>query len=481
MANGNNLSDEQKKALESYLNVEPSPFEIDEAFQLTPDRIGSMASSLLPNEISSASPALPIEDVPPLVVEDSVPKINQPQLPIINAPTKPELPSVKTAQKTRIEGSVPFQPSPMQKLLDEYNNLYNPKQMQMESDEMSKALDHKKDLALLDIFMKGGSQLASGIAQTKPAQIVEVAGLADIDIAKAKEKSNLSKRQIESLEAQMKMLDVQEMTDPNSPTSKIYRQTLREMAPSIASMPELQNASAKMVSGVYPMVKEKLDLEARNAQRQILLEQKMESLDQRKREEDRRLNEAYTKFADRMQKDKQFQALESQGMNFSQIDRLLDAARKGNEVSVAALGSKMARAMGEVGVLTDADVTRYLGTLSYGRKINSWFEKGMKGQLPKPQTDEIQQVADIMKTLHKEQIMPIYNKYANLMVANYGVAPEEALKKLAAPGYTTDYFNEKPKVEEKKSQFPKQVRKGNKIATVSNEKELKEAQEEGFE
>jgi hypothetical protein len=46
--------------------------------------------------------------------------------------------------------------------------------------------------------------------------------------------------------------------------------------------------------------------------------------------------------------------------------------------------------MGEVGVLTDTDVVRYLGQKSWGRKLKSWYEGGAKGKLPEESLQELQ-------------------------------------------------------------------------------------------
>ena len=454
-----NLSPEDQQMFEEYFKQKSSPsnipFNAGSAIPASEKYFDSNPfpyTSMLPQSdiLSPSKEEVPQQNNIPfyeLPFEKQVAPIAEAQTPIASAPKGGPQAPIHSLQQALPPG--PQEPSPMQNLLSQYKNLYSSDQLQSDADGMNKALDRKKELSILDMFMKGGSQLMSGIAQTKPGEVIQTAGLADIDIEKAKQKSGLTDRQRQALEAQMKILDVEEMNDPNSPTSKVYRQTLQDIAPSIASMSDLKNASAMMINKIIPQVKMKLDNEARIAQHQLTLSMKHEQMDQRKLEEERRKNSLFFSSAQKLKtQDKRFGKLQEQGMNFDQIDTLIDAAKKGNEASVAAIGTKLARAMGEVGVLTDTDVTRYLGNLSYGRKINSWFSKGMNGILPKPQIKEIQEVVDIMKHLQSTQIMPLYNEYASQLVSNFPgeLTPDEALSRLGAPGYTKRYIsNEKSK------------------------------------
>jgi len=79
--------------------------------------------------------------------------------------------------------------------------------------------------------------------------------------------------------------------------------------------------------------------------------------------------------------DPRFKKTMEQTMAFDDVAQLLKEAEGGNEQAVGALGTKLARAMGEVGVLTDTDVVRYVAGQSWGRKLRDWFTKGAIGQL----------------------------------------------------------------------------------------------------
>jgi hypothetical protein len=467
-----NLSPEDQQMFEEYFKQKNEPSMVDNAFDITPDKLNPLAQSIAnggqdlmnmfqsPN-FKTSDESFNFNQNPSQNIE--VPQENE-QPPFYQLPFEKQGSPVSQFQQVSLKMPMPQQqitpqassemgsqqPSAMQNLLGEYKKLYSPGQLQTDVDQMTQALDKKKELALLDMFMKGGSQLAAGIARTKPAETIQTAGLADIDIEKAKQKSGLTDRQRQALEAQMKILDVEEMSDPSSPTSKIYRQTLKEMAPSIASMPELKNASAHMVAGVYPMVKDKLSREAQGAQRELLLGLKQQQIEQRQKEEGRRTQQAYYNVSKDFEGNSTVKELKKQGLAFDQVDKLIGEAERGNEAALGSVGTKLAKAMGEVGPLTESDVTRYLGNSSYARQFQTWRSKRFEGKMPKPAGKDIRIVAQMMRDLQQTQLLPIYETYAGRMVelSDGTLSPEDALRKLSAPGYENDFFKKKPKKQE---------------------------------
>lgn len=108
--------------------------------------------------------------------------------------------------------------------------------------------------------------------------------------------------------------------------------------------------------------------------------------------------------------DPRFKKVMEQSMEFDSVNELLGEAEKGNQQAVGALGTKLARAMGEVGVLTDTDVVRYVAGQSWGRKLQDWFAKGAKGELS---ADTIKGIKANLKVL-KEKL----NKDVNKVVSN---------------------------------------------------------------
>lgn len=431
MANNFLLDPEKQKQLERFLN----PNQLEDP-RYDPSTLGEF----LP-DIPDLSGLIPSFGRDPLLANQEMKLLNNnffgPKSPkeISNQPSPASIPSISkiapSSLPSQIKEPVMVEESPIQKLLSEYQKLYSPSQLQSDADLMNQALDKKRDLSLLDMMMKGGAQMAGGLAQTKPAEMIQTAPLADIDIQKAKEKAGLSDRQAKAIEAQMKITDMKEMSDPNSPTSKIYRQTLKEMAPNIAAMPELVDASANMIKGVYPMVKEKLDLDARRAQQQIMLQFRQEQLGQRQKEEKRRTQQGHLNAARGLLKDDpRFKKAIEQGMEFESVNDLLSEVEKGNEVALSALGTKLARAMGEVGVLTDTDVVRYIAGQSWGRRLEKWYKGGMQGKLPPESLKEIRKNLKLLRGKLSGDVDKVYNNAGSRMKSAFPELDDTSIKGL---------------------------------------------------
>lgn len=123
-------------------------------------------------------------------------------------------------------------------------------------------------------------------------------------------------------------------------------------------------------------------LDATNELRKQNQERQQGYLDQKRAQEDRLLNNQYVNTAlNFLDRNSVYKKVREQEAAFDNVDRLLDQVKTGNSSALPALGTQMARAMGEVGVLTDADVTRYLQRSDWGGKVIDWMKKGMEGTL----------------------------------------------------------------------------------------------------
>lgn len=116
-----------------------------------------------------------------------------------------------------------------------------------------------------------------------------------------------------------------------------------------------------------------------------------------------------------------------QAMEFESVMPVLDQASSGNEAAVAALGTKLARAMGEVGVLTDTDVVRYVGGTSWGRKLKDWFTRGAKGELPPEVVTDLQENIGVIREKLGTNYGKVYdNAKGRLKTAFPDISDEEA-------------------------------------------------------
>ena len=134
-----------------------------------------------------------------------------------------------------------------------------------------------------------------------------------------------------------------------------------------------------------------------------------------------------------LNKDPRFLQITKEGMSFDQVDNLAKLAEEGNQTAFGALGTKMARAMGEVGVLTDADVVRYVRGGSLSRKaadvLNTWKE----GRPSKASISDIKEISRVLKEIHGTRIAPLYNEFAKTAYENLPISKYEAYKRLSMP------------------------------------------------
>ena len=112
--------------------------------------------------------------------------------------------------------------------------------------------------------------------------------------------------------------------------------------------------------------------------------------------------------------------LGKQGLSFDQADGLIDQMEQGNQIALGALGTKMARAMGEVGVLTDADVQRYIQAQSLVQKAQDRFGRAFMGRLSDETVKDIKEVTDKMKKGFTRKRKDLYDRYVKRAYENYG-------------------------------------------------------------
>lgn len=119
-----------------------------------------------------------------------------------------------------------------------------------------------------------------------------------------------------------------------------------------------------------------------------------------------------------------------QAMALEDIQPLVEQVKAGNQNAAAALGTRLARAMGEVGVLTDADVTRYVQGTSWGRKLQDWYSRGAEGA-PSPETlEEIIQNADTISGKLQSNLQNVYGNAASRMKTAYPDLDDETISGL---------------------------------------------------
>jgi len=92
----------------------------------------------------------------------------------------------------------------------------------------------------------------------------------------------------------------------------------------------------------------------------------------------------------------------------------------------------MAKTMGEVGMLSESDVTRYVQAKALDRSAADKLNKWIKGVPTTATLNDIQQIGKVMRQKFTEQIQPIIASYAQQMSTGLGITEEEAINYLAS-------------------------------------------------
>ena len=135
-------------------------------------------------------------------------------------------------------------------------------------------------------------------------------------------------------------------------------------------------------------------------------------------------------WAGKMNKDPLLLRLQEQDLAFDQVNSLLDEAASGNTVAFSATGPKMAKALGEVGVLTETDVKRYTKSAALARSAVDKWELWRQGMPSKLTMDEIKAVAQALRDKVPSKIIAKQSTYVNQLAAAAEMPLQKAAKKL---------------------------------------------------
>jgi hypothetical protein len=263
--------------------------------------------------------------------------------------------------------------------------------------------------------------------------------------------------QLKLAKAKLDFQDMEANRDPASPQSKIAQDRVLEVRAKIGQ--PLNEESVRQQSGealfkTFDFLKEDLvqyyknfnaeaertkDIEIANKRLQVETERnkKLDVMEERRQKRQDLAETEATRRARQneintargfMKDDPRFKKAMEQSMEFDNVGQLIDEAQKGNQQAVGALGTKLARAMGEVGVLTESDVTRYVAGQSWGRKLKDWFKKGAQGELSPETIQGIQANLTTLKEKLGKDISTVYDASTSRMKAAYPDMDETAIR-----------------------------------------------------
>ncbi len=297
-------------------------------------------------------------------------------------------------------------------------------------EEMQAALDYQKRMREEGTMQKAASRLGAAIAGLGPKAVLKPSteGADDlIKMGEARVKDLLTKRKGEA--DLYDLNDKRAMADPNSPISK----ALREGAANFGiNMPENVSGTQLDATGLNlgSLLTAKMHAEARKDAAEARKQQSIENRELRREQFEYRkskdIQRASERFSQYLEADPEMKQIKKEKLALGQVEKLIELSKGGNTVAAAGLGAKTARAMGEVGVLTEEDVARYVRSGALARGAADKLMKWIKGKPTDATLEEVRQISLAIKASFEEKIQPMYDKYANRLSRIYNIPLEEA-------------------------------------------------------
>lgn len=280
---------------------------------------------------------------------------------------------------------------------------------QISMQDLDRARSERDDLMRKATLLRGFQQIAtSGSKNVRPDYSASESLEAQ---AKLKTKDIMDTAEAQKMNYSLRMLglqqqDADQLRDPKNPLVPAFSQMLQQQV-------ERQGGKFTPVEGMTLLDLQRMADVLKTMGVQGLSEYQRELLARRDKTEERL--EASQKEREKQQENAQnkrlldsskilktenpvYKKAMEQKYGLDNVLTIMDQVEKGNQASIPALGSQLARAMGEVGVLTDADVVRYLGNVSWGRKLLDWYSRGMEGELPKETLRDLKDNIGAMRT-----------------------------------------------------------------------------------
>lgn len=385
-------------------------------------------------------------------------------------------------------------------------------QADLNDQALQQAMQNQRKLQSMALLSRSANEAAKGgieAAGGKPQDLTSLYNAMD-EYAKgapdevltrrkgALEEENLKQGKMESVEKQ----DALAKADPNSPISK----AAQEFAIKKLNLPAdyVQNSSFSNLEKIIGPALQKANLEesiaARKqiaqlsaAERAAAREDKKSQLDA---ESARKRDQFVASRLESWQKETN-RAIDKVNEKLAGVqgaEQLAILATK-NPTAAAALGTKVAKAYGEVGALTENDVTRYVQDPSLKAVVAQNFRKMSQGTLlpstAKGLTETLKALAAMDLDRRNAIIRGRAKQFGRNMSNSLGTPTSlnDSLQLLGYDELMADNEEDdqaltitKSSVKAAANNFPKTVRnpKTGQVAEVSNEQELKEAIEEGF-
>lgn len=121
------------------------------------------------------------------------------------------------------------------------------------------------------------------------------------------------------------------------------------------------------------------------------------------------------KFAKTLVTNKTYKEAEAALEETSTIQTLLNRSRKGEATAISTLGIKMAKFVGEVGVMTDTDVERYIQSKSWFRRLVDQANAGFGNRLSKRTYEDMQKLVKEFEIIQERKMNNVADRLGRVM------------------------------------------------------------------
>lgn len=345
--------------------------------------------------------------------------------------------------------------------------------------EMEAALADRKNMMLMQALIRSGNQIGTAIAGSKrdpnylneydqivqePVESLKLKRGAEKEKkdafrqtqldAQGREKFELDKKQAEMgiAKATEEMNNVKAMQDPNSDISRAMQEakahefeTYAKLTGLPINIDKIKGLSGKAIVEAYgksnmesvysAYVRAQGEKEARRMQVEDSKlrreEMQLNREEGRKATQDRYDTSQVERYTNQVSKSEPFKEAERIIGATAKVRELAkDAATKGGQ-SLAMLGPAVAKGLaGEVGVLTDKDVTRYTQNPSAVGGMVDTLQKVKSGKLSEVSYDNLMRLVEIMEAKARESRTDAYKKGAMQLSRNSSIPYEKAYEML---------------------------------------------------
>jgi len=300
-----------------------------------------------------------------------------------------------------------------------------------EDKELEEAQYNRALMKMMAGIGRSGVQIGDAIAGVKTP--TPTRGMDDLDKAGELQVTDLAERRkaaddrITRDSNKFKLEETKKLSIPTSAENVAFQDMIGKTMPFMKDSGSLKSITlanaGPFTSLADNFMKSEAYKEANSQRREDKQERDQTRFDVKKAENLQKASQRY--FLD-LEKNKELSKLRDNEVNSGTITDLIAQAKNGNQTAFSALGIKVAKGMGEVGALTEADVNRYVTGGSLSRKAADTLNKWSKGVPSNATLEDIQAISNVINLRYQERIQPIYNRYAKSLANSSGISTEEA-------------------------------------------------------